>query len=138
MPIYDELQSLENFIDSGIPIFGFLRIFEYKILIEKIKGIENTLPQEILQNRIKLIKNGQGEVFKHIENMLQIVEKSFRLFGTFAVIDTNKILNLVDRIYAEVPTAVQCARGNFVPNEEQNTIYKDIEIPDFLKRTPNQ
>lgn len=128
MAIYDELRKLEEIIDQGFPILGIFRVCNGKALAEQIRTIEQELPQEILRDRVNLIKSGKGEIFKHIESMQQIFERSFMLFGAYALIDSNKIFHLVDLIYAEVPTTIASTKG------ERAELYKKIEIPDFLKK----
>lgn len=118
MESYEEIRKLEEVIEQGYPILTRFRICNGKALYEQIKTIEGELSKI----------NRRGEIFKQIATMQQILEKSFKLFGFYVVINENEFLRLIDLMYTELPKTLKNSR------EEYSESYKEIEIPDFLKK----
>lgn len=109
--IYDLLKILELAFCEGFSIFpGSLTVVKNSEILSIIEKIKENLPEEIITNKAKLYKTGNGNIFDYIEQLEQLINEGYGFFG-FTVLNVRNINILIDKIYAELPTAIQTARS---------------------------
>ncbi len=109
--IYDNLKKLEIALDGGLSLgLGNYVICSKKEVLSHIAAIKCSIPDEVMQAEPQIIHSGKNSVFSHIERLIMIVASGFCLFDSFVVLPRNKMCEIIDNIYADMPVNVQIAK----------------------------
>ena len=97
--IYDLLKLLEMSFDNGIRLIpGYFMIVKYKEISFLLDQIEKNIPQEIVNLQTQLIREGNEFVYKIIDEMRKVLNRSFVIIPQrYVILDTKKmyILNTI-------------------------------------------
>jgi len=109
--IYDLLKLLELAIDESFNLLGQYTIIKHSEIMMLLDRLEQNVPEEIQKVRSQLIREGKETIHKNIDNMRNIIDRGFAIFGSYVVIKKSKLLILIDEIYANLPVEIQEARA---------------------------
>ena len=109
--VYDNLKNLEIALDQGFSLgLGNYVICSKKEILSHIAAVKCSIPVEVLQAESQIINSGENSVFSHIERLIMVVAGGFCLFDAFVVLPRNKMCEIIDNIYADMPVNVQIAK----------------------------
>ena len=112
--IYDKLKNLEIALDNGLSLLTKTYVIcNKKEILNIIFEIKESLPVELLEVEQRIIHSGENSVFSHIERLIMIVESGYCLFNAYVVLPHDKMCEIIDNIYADLPVNIQIARQMF-------------------------
>lgn len=104
---FSELTSLENSIDYSFSIFSnFLILARKRILLKNIEKIHESLPNELRTKRNFLDSLERTNTFKLLNQLYSIINNSKSFLG-FVILNKSQIINIIDNLYAILPTDLQ-------------------------------
>lgn len=110
--IYDLLKLLELALDMGVKLIpGQFLIVKYDEISLLLDRIEENIPEEIVKANSQLIRSGNEFVYKIIDEMRKVLNRSFVIIPKrYVILDTKKMYILIDGMYENLPAEILEAR----------------------------
>ena len=97
--IYDKFKNLEIALDNGLSLLTKTYVIcNKKEILNIIFEIKESLPVELLEAEQRIIHSG---------------ENGYCLFNAYVVLPHDKMCEIIDNIYADLPVNIQIARQMF-------------------------
>lgn len=107
--LYTAINEVETYLSRGFRLLGMYILVKKSELYGKFEKVYSSLPQELVNNRDYLQTQHEENIFTVLSKINFILENS-KTFSNFIVINTNVLMNYIDKMYAAIPEDVQICR----------------------------